>query len=84
LFLIFELTLDVIVEHAIFWLILVQEVVSIIIRKVFKLNQSVLTEALDASLHEVVNKALVLLSTDTLSAQSNVKRIVEEFLNNEF
>jgi hypothetical protein len=72
--------LDVVVESTVLELVLVKQSVSILVPEVFKLDQSVLTEALDTSAHEVVNELVVFFSTGALPAQSNVKRIFEELL----
>ena len=69
-------TLNVVVEHAVFVLVLVQQPVGVRVAKVFELDEGVLSESLCTRLHEVVEQTIVFLAADSGPTQSSVEGVV--------
>lgn len=73
-------TLDIIVEGAVLLPVLSEKPESVVVPKVFKLDQCVLPVFVHHSLHELVNQVIVRLRTVPLLIQAHVERILEESL----
>lgn len=73
-------TLDIIVEGAVLLPVLPEKPESVVVPKVFKLDQCVLPVFVHHSLHELVNQVIVRLRTVPLLIQAHVERILEESL----
>lgn len=77
-------SLDVVVERQVLVAVLLEEAESVVVSEVLKLDQSVLAVPMDSGLHELVDEIVVRLTGNSFLPQTNVVRIVEEFLNRVF
>lgn len=73
-------TLDVIVEGAVLLPVLSEKPESVVVPKVFKLDQCVLPIFVHHSLHELVDQVIVRLRAIPLLIQAHVEGILEESL----
>lgn len=73
-------TLDVIVEGAVLLPVLSEKAESVVVPKVFKLDQRVLPVFVHHGLHELVNQVIIGLRAIPLLIQAHVEGILQESL----
>lgn len=69
------ITLDIIIEGAVLLSVFLQEAESVVIPKVFKLDERVLSVLLNHSLHELIDEIVVTLRAISLLIQTHVEGI---------
>lgn len=73
-------TLDVVVESEIAVAVFFQQAKCVVIGKVLKLHQRPLTVSTGDSTKELVNQFVITLTTNTLVSETDVRRVVHQFL----
>merc|ERR1719450_70628 len=73
--------LNVVIEGAVHVPVFLKESEGVLVTKVFKLNQSILSISPDNSRHELINKVIILLSCHSLVSQSDVVWVLQKFLS---
>lgn len=74
--------MDVVIESQEFVAVFLQETESVVVAKVFKLDERVLSITVHNGRHEFINQIIIGLSSNSLVSQPDVERIVQQFLNN--
>jgi hypothetical protein len=73
--------LNIVVESQIFVAVLFKEAEGVVVAEIFKLDQSILAVTVYNGCHELVNQLVISISGDSLLSQSDVERIIQQFLN---
>ena len=76
-----SLFLNIIVECTKFVSVLFQESEGIMVAKVFKLDEGVLTVSLDNRCHELVDEVVIFLASDPFMPQTNVINVIQQLLS---
>lgn len=73
--------MNIVVESQIFVAVLFKEAEGVVVAEIFKLDQSILAVTVYNGCHELVNQLVISISGDSLLSQSDVERIIQQFLN---
>ena len=76
-----EMNLDVVIEGTVLVSVVLEQSERVLVAKVLKLDQRLLSEPLHDRLHELVDEAVVFLASDPLLTKANVVRVVKVFLS---
>ena len=70
----------VVVKSAVFKPVFLEQPVGVLVSKIFKLYQGVLTPAPFDGLHELVDELIVQLTAHSLVFEANIQRVIQQFL----
>ena len=76
-----KMNLDVVIEGTVLVAVVLEQSERVLVAKVLKLDQRLLSEPLHNRPHELVDEVVVVLASDPLLTKANVVRVVKVFLS---